>query len=200
MDECKVLLNHARLLIAEFKRTTSEQLAEANQRLSAAAAELDKAQEVNDYSEITSPSDGYVQQLSTNTIGGVVSPNQVIMAIVPDNAGILIEAQLENQDIGFVHESQEVEIKIAAFPFTRYGVLKGIVTSVSSDAVNDDKGQLRYNVYINLDQNYIMINEKKTPLNIGMQVTAEIKTGKRPIIDYFSSPLIQATTTSFKER
>ena len=65
--------------------------------------------------QLTAPIDGTVQQLVVNTIGGVVTPAQPLMLIVPKHHPIEIEALLENKDIGFVKKDQEAEIKIELF-------------------------------------------------------------------------------------
>ncbi len=67
------------------------------------------------------PVAGTVQNVKVHTPGAVVSAADVLMTVVPDGAGIEIDAAVDNKDIGFVREGQEVAIKIDAFPFTRYG-------------------------------------------------------------------------------
>ncbi|MFG1477011.1 HlyD family efflux transporter periplasmic adaptor subunit, partial [Xanthobacter agilis] len=81
------------------------------------------------------PVDGTVQQLAVHTIGGVVTPAQQLMVIVPRDGRLEIEAELMNRDVGFVHAGQEAEVKVEAFTYTRYGLLHGVVESVSRDAV-----------------------------------------------------------------
>ncbi len=192
------------LTIAEFRRDIGEKLLITNQNLVTNHEEYVKAQQNQDYTQLVAPVSGYVTQLAVHTVGGVVTPAQPLLAIVPKDGGIMIQTQLENKDIGFVHPNQEVKVKIEAFPFTRYGTIDGIVQSVSADAIQDTdkqkKDQLLYNVYIKLGKDYMIINETKQYLTPGMMVTAEIKTGKRPLIDYFLSPLVQNTTEALHER
>lgn len=192
------------LTIAEFKRDIGEKLITINQNIVTNHEEYIKAQQNQDYTQLIAPVSGYITQLSVHTLGGVVTPAQPILAIVPRDGGIMIQVQLENKDIGFVHSKQDVKVKVEAFPFTRYGTITGVVQSVSADALQDTdkqkKDQLLYNVYIRLSQDYMVVNGTKQLLTPGMMVTAEIKTGKRPLIDYFLSPLVQNTTEALHER
>jgi hemolysin D len=80
-----------------------------------------------------------VQQLAIYTVGGVVTPAQSLLVVVPVDSHLEIEAMVSNRDIGFVHSGQDVEIKVDTFPFTRYGLLHGQVLSVSLDAISRDK-------------------------------------------------------------
>ena len=188
------------LIISDFKMDLGEKLLQTNQQANSLHADLTKSEQNQNYNELRAPESGYVQQLAVHTVGGVVTPAEPLLVIVPQSAGITAEVQLENKDMGFVKAGQVAEIKVAAFPFTRYGTIHGTVTSVSADAVTDQKNQLQYNVYIKLQTTNINVNGSAIPLTPGMMLTAEIKTGKRKIIDYFLSPLIQNTTEAFHER
>ena len=77
-----------------------------------------------------------VQQLAVHTVGGVVTPAQALMVIVPADSQLEIEAMVSNRDIGFVEPGQDAEIKVDTFNFTRYGLLHGKVLSVSQDAIS----------------------------------------------------------------
>ena len=90
---------------------------------------------------MTAPVEGVVQQLAIHTIGGVVTPAQALMAIVPAETRLEIEAMISNRDIGFVEVGQDAAIKVDTFNFTRYGLLHGKVLTVSHDAITRDKPQ-----------------------------------------------------------
>jgi hemolysin D len=113
------------------------------------------------------------------------------------------EAQVENKDVGFVKEGQDVEIKVETFPFTLYGTIPGQVVSVSDDAVPIDKdtaGTLVYLSRISMDRATIDVQGKPVHLSPGMAVTVEIKTGQRRIIEYLLSPLMKSVKESLRER
>ncbi len=150
--------------------------------------------------QVTAPIDGTVQQLSVHTVGGVVTPAQVLMLIVPQQQTIEVEAMLENKDIGFVHPGLAVEIKLEAFPFTRYGTIPGTIAHLSHDAVTDDKRGLSYLAKVQLQQNTISVDGRNEAIVPGMSAIAEIKTGQRSVIEYLLSPVLQYKRESLRER
>lgn len=208
--------------IAEYERALLDELAKAEQKAAGLAQEIIKAEQRTTLQKLTAPVDGVVQQLAVNTIGGVVQPAQVLMAIVPADSQLEIEAMISNRDIGFIEVGQEAAIKVDAFNFTRYGLLKGRVVSVSHDAItrerpqdrqgadkqqgaeaasSEPKGQeLVYAVRVSLDRSRIQVEDKTVSLSPGMAVTVEIKTGSRSIISYLLSPLVRYRHESLRER
>jgi hemolysin D len=137
---------------------------------------------------LVAPVDGVVQQLAVHTAGGVVTEAQVLMIIVPEGAQITAEVTLENKDIGFVNAGQDAAIKLETFNFTRYGTIDAKVSLVTADAVNDEKRGAIFPVTLALAQNQIDVDGKMIRLAPGMNLTAEIKTGKRRVIEYLLSP------------
>ena len=108
-------------------------------------ADLIKAEQKTRLQLLTAPVDGVVQRLAIHTVGGVVTPAQSLLVVVPSGSRLEIEAMVSNRDIGFVQPEQEAEIKIDTFNFTRYGLLHGQVLSVSQDAIIRDRQQDRSN-------------------------------------------------------
>lgn len=141
-----------------------------------------------------------MQQLAIHTEGGVVTEAQPLLAIVPANQPVEVEAMLENKDIGFVRPGQAVEIKVETFTFTKYGVVHGVVHSISGDAIEDEKRGPLYSVLIHLKEDRVQVGGTQFPLSAGMAVRAEIKTDKRKVIDYFLSPLERLVGESLSER
>lgn len=144
--------------------------------------------------------DGTVQQLAVRTVGGVVTPAQALMVIVPRDDALEVEAFLENKDIGFVNAGQQAEVKVETFPFTKYGTIPASLTHVSTDAINDEKRGLVYSARARLQRATMQVEDKTVNLSAGMAVTVEIKTGKRRVIEYFLSPLLQYGNESLRER
>jgi HlyD family type I secretion membrane fusion protein len=206
--------------VAKFRAETLSQLAEASRKADDARQQWIKASDLASHRVLTAPVDGTVQQLAVHTVGGVVTPAQQLMAIVPADAKLEVEAMVQNKDIGFVHEGQKAELKLETFPFTRYGLRHGTVEGLSRDAVTPQERQPEkgnaaggadtvappsakdslYTARISLDQNFMMIDGKKVELSPGMTVTAEIKTGKQRILDYLLDPLLRYRDGSFHER
>jgi hemolysin D len=206
---------------AEFRRTLFTELTEAERKAAGLAADLSKAEQRTKLQQLTAPVSGIVQQLAVHTVGGVVTPAQSLMVIVPNDSSLEIEAMVSNHDVGFVHAGDEVEIKVDTFDFTRYGLLHGRVLSISSDAIvrdaasdksnekqpgsnaasSEPKGQeLTYAARVSVDRTQMQVEDKKVNLSPGMAVTAEIKTGSRRIISYLLSPLIKYRQESLRER
>lgn len=183
-----------------LKRDTFDQLRQANETIQQLTEATDKALQRKQLMTLKSPVNGTVQQLATHTVGGVVTAAQQIMVVVPDQDQMEIEALLPNKDIGFVKAGQEAVIKIESFPYTRYGYLTGKVKHVSFDAIEDERLGLVFATTIILDRNYLMVDGKKVNLTAGMNVTAEIKTGKRRVITYLLSPLQTKVNESLRER
>lgn len=94
----------------------------------------EKAERMNNLKWLRAPVDGYVQAVGVTTIGGVVTPAQNLVSIVPDDTPLVVEASLSNEDIGYVHVGQKVDIKIDTYPFQKYGTLSGTLEWVSPDA------------------------------------------------------------------
>jgi hemolysin D len=144
--------------------------------------------------------DGVVQQLAIHTPGGVVTEAQALMIVVPEGAQITAEVTLDNKDIGIVMPGQDAAIKLETFNFTRYGTIEGKVTMVTADAVNDEKRRAIFPVTLALGKDQIDADGKLIKLAPGMNVTAEIKTGKRRVIEYLLSPIQKAGSESLRER
>jgi hemolysin D len=184
----------------EFSREVLDALteAEANRRLR--AEELAKASEKARLTTLKAPEDGVVQQMQIHTLGGVVKPADPLMVVVPKGGELIVEARVKNRDAGFVREGQAVEIKLEAYPFTRYGVAHGVVEHISRDAVEDQKEGLVFPVMVRLTQPWITIAGKRVMLTPGLAATAEIKTGDRRIISYLLSPLARRVEEAGRER
>jgi hemolysin D len=210
-----------RQAVAEYRRTLSDELAKAEQKANGLAQDLIKAERRTGLQQLASPVDGVVQQLAIHTVGGVVTPAQALLVIVPNDSRLEIEAMVSNSDIGFVHTGQQAEIKIDTFNFTRYGLLRGQIIGVSQDAIirdqpqdrtgdrrpgmqngsSEPKGQeLNYSARISLDRTKMQIDDRMVDLSPGMAVTVEIKTGSRTILSYLLSPLLRYQQDVLRER
>jgi hemolysin D len=216
-----VLMETRAKAVAEYERGLFEGLAKAEEKAAGLTQDVIKAEQRTSLQKLTAPIDGMVQQLAVHTIGGVVTPAQMLMLIVPTESRLEIEAMVSNRDIGFVEPGQDAAIKIDTFNFTRYGLLQGKVISISQDAITRNKPQDRGNeaapgaettssepkgqelVYaarISLDRSQMDIENKRVNLSPGMAVTVEIKNGSRSIISYLLSPLLRYKQESMRER
>ncbi|VTU30906.1 Hemolysin secretion protein D, chromosomal [Variovorax sp. PBS-H4] len=186
--------------VAETRRALGEREAAAELREQQGVQEQAKAAQRERLTRLRAPVAGTVQQLAAHTEGGVVTEAQPLMVIVPEGAQVMAEVTLENKDIGFLHEGQQAEVKFETFPFTRYGTVPATVRTVTADAVNDEKRGAIFPVTLVLERSHIDIDGKAVKLGPGMNLTAEVKTGKRRIIEYLLSPVQRAAGESLRER
>jgi hemolysin D len=206
----------------EFRRERYTDLVEAQRKAEGLSEDVVRAQHRAELQLLTSPVDGTVQQLAVHTIGGVVTPAQTLLVVVPSDSHLEIEAMVLNRDIGFVHPGQVAEIKVDAFNFNRYGLIDGKVVSVSPDAITRDKPndknkadpnldaeddsseptnqELVYAARVALDRTQMEVEDRMVSLSPGMAVTVEIKTGSRRIISYLLSPLLRFKQEALRER
>lgn len=186
--------------IAQLRRAMLDLHGDAQRRIATLEQELNKAEQRHRLKVLTSPVDGTVQQLAIHTQGGVVTPAQTLMVIVPTGQPVEVEVKVENKDIGFVYPGQPVEVKVETFTFTKYGVVPGVVESVSDDAIEDEKRGLVYSARVRLGKEILRVGKKDMPLTAGMSVRAEVIVDKRKIISYFLSPLQRHVQESLTER
>ena len=186
--------------LAETQRTLSERHALAASKRQQLTQERSKTEQRARLAQLVAPVDGTVQQVAVHTEGGVVTPAQVLMVIVPNDAQVTAEVVVDNKDIGFVGAGQAAAIKLETFPFTRYGTVAATVKSVVADAVNDDKRGAIFPAVLSLDRASIDVDGRRINLSPGMNLTAEIKTGKRRVIEYLLSPVQRHVDESLKER
>lgn len=186
--------------LAEFDKNIMQELTENRKQLESYQQELIKYEEALKRTIVKAPLSGYVQQLVYHTKGGVVETAKPIMNIVPKDYKLEAEVKILNKDIGFVRTGQDVEIKIDSFPFTKYGTIKAKVRNISGDAIQDEKLGLVFNARLDLEDNKIKADGQIIQLKPGMSVTAEIKTGKRRVIEYLLSPVMKYLNESMRER
>jgi membrane fusion protein, hemolysin D len=206
----------------QFRRERYGDLVDAQRKVRESSEEVVRAQHRAALQILSSPVDGTVQQLAVHTIGGVVTPAQSLMVVVPSDSRLEIQAMIANRDIGFVQAGQAAQIKVEAFNFNRYGLIGGRVIDVSPDSIALDKAankrkpngeadaesessepsdqELVYAARVALDQTQMQVENRMVNLEPGMAVTVEIKTGERRIISYLLSPLMRFKQEALRER
>lgn len=189
-----------RALLSEFQQTKQAELSTIETKVASLLQDVRKAGQKTDLQRLVAPIDGVVQQLSVHTVGGVVTPAQPLLTIVPQDHPVEVEAQFENKDIGFVKEGQAVEMKVETFPFTLYGTIPGKVLTVSDDAVPLEKGGLVYTSRVSMDRATMQVEGRQIHLSPGMAVTVEVITGQRRVIAFLLSPLLKSMKESLRER
>lgn len=198
----------------------AEVVSDLNARASTIASlkgDTEKARQMLDLKTIKSPVDGWVQAVNVATAGGVVTAAQPLVSIVPEGTPLIVEAELSNEDIGFVTTGQRVEIKLDTFPFQKYGTVKGTVIWISPDAedkrsdenatsgtnssaAGSTKAATTYRVRIRPDVTTMRVDASVRTLTAGMSVTADIVTDHRRVIDFFISPMLKYLDEGSKVR
>jgi hemolysin D len=203
--------------LAETRRSLQERATKARLELGQLGQAGRKAAQRSSQTRLTAPVAGTVQQLAVNTTGGVVTPAQILMVIVPKDALLVAEVQIDNKDIGFVRAGQTAQIKLETFNFIKYGTIPATLQWVAADATsagqrNDttamqtqgaNAAQPSRTVFpakLQLTGKEIFIDGKSIKLGAGLNVTAEIKTGRRRVVEYLLSPIQQHLADSFSER
>lgn len=170
----------------------SEALAKANTEIKTQGSMVRGKFDSVARSTFSSPVYGIVKDLEITTIGGVIPPNGKLMTIVPLDKHVIVETKIAPRDIAFIHPNQEALVKITAYDYSIYGGLKGYVTMVSPDTIQDDVRHevYYYRVYIRTSSNHLR-NKKgdKFPIVPGMIASVDIHTGSKTIADYLFAPL-----------
>lgn len=185
---------------AEFEDKLLTDLADVENRIAASEQEKVKAEKRVRLQKLVAPVTGKINQLTIHTIGGVVTPAQELMHVVPDEEPIEVEAWISNKDIGFVHQGQAAVIKVETFPFTKYGTIDAEVMNVSNDATPDKNLGLVYQAKVKMFKTVMQVENKTVNLTPGMAVTVEVKMGKRRLIEFIMSPLLKYKSESVRER
>ena len=194
---------------------TARQLSDYQQQLSKATQRLANM-------TLIAPTGGTIHASVLTTVGQVVKPAQQLMQIVPDDAGLEIQAYLPNTEVGFIKPGQSATIKVDTFPFATYGSIPGHVVSVAADALPTSgknrlesasldgalmqtsaaqkTGNIQFPIIVAASRSYMNVNGKKVPLSPGMTVTVEVRTEDRRAIDYIVSPLLELFSTAGHER
>lgn len=185
---------------AQTLRELRERLTKAELAQRQLGEEAAKTRQRQQLAQLVSPVQGTVQQLAVHTAGGVVTPAQVLLVVVPHDAEVTAEVVLENKDVGFVREGQAASVKLETFAYTRYGTVPATVSTIAADAVNDEQRGAIFPATLRLERATLDVEGKTVRLSPGMNLSAEIKTGQRRVIDYLLSPLQQHLGESLRER
>ena len=177
--------------------------------------ELAKHEHRHQLLELRAPQAGTVKDLATHTAGTVTMPGTILMTLVPSSEQLLAEVWVSNQDVGFVRAGQPVKLKLAAFQFTKYGMVEGTVRQLSADATEAPSantrsdaltgrdrpmGPLTYRALVELKSQELESDGVRYPLHSGMQAAAEINLGTRTVLEYVLSPVRKAFQEAGRER
>lgn len=211
-------MNAARLTIPRIESSLNE----SENKLSAAesafrsrsqseyneiSAELGRLQESSqaivdqvDRTLVRSPVAGTIKQLFVKTLGGVIQPGRDIVAIVPTEDNLRVEARVSPADIAFLHPEQQAIVKFTAYDFSIHGGLDGKVVHISPDTILDEEGNSFYMVQIETKQAFLGAKDDPLPIIAGMTVSVDILTGEKTILDYILKPILKTKQLALRER
>ena len=149
---------------------------------------------------VRAPSNGIVQKLYVNTIGGSIKPAQELLEIVPTDHGLIVEVKILPKDIGFIYLDQKAIVKFSAFDFSIFGGLDGKVIGISPDTITEKDNKTFYIVRIETEKNFIGDLENSKHIIPGMVADVDILTGKKSVLDYILKPILKTKTYTFTER
>ncbi len=178
-------------------------------------AELSKADKRLSDTRVTAPQDGVVQRVMVTTVGASVTPNDVLLQIVPANARLLIDVLVPNEEKGYLQAGQLVDIKLDAFPFQKFGRLEGRLEWISPDAelstasnisLLTEAAQVRAlttSIPQYVYRGHVVArpeSNQRLRLAPGMTAQVDIYTDRRRIIDFFLFPLERVTDEAMRVR
>jgi HlyD family secretion protein len=199
---------------SDYQQQLLTERVDAQGALDKAREELAKERHRTALSELRAPQDGIIKDVATYTVGAVVGSGTVLMSLVPVQDELVAEVMVSNDDVGFVRVGQDVKVKLAAFPFQRYGMLEGTVLRIAADAAESslDKESPRaqpeagqpevspYKAIVKLNAQKLRAQGAEWPLAPGMHVVAEIRQGTRTVLEYLLSPVEKTVTEAARER
>lgn len=202
-------------IVASYRAQLQSERVDAETQLARLVQDLEKLNHRRQLAELRSPADGVVKDLATQTPGAVLSPGTVLMTLVPDGEALIAEVWLANQDAGFVAGGQSAKLKLASFPFQRYGMLDATVSRVSADSTERSGEAAKtagadgthpsgvayaYRAHLEPATQELRFGEARLALLPGMQLTAEIKLAERSVIEYLLSPVQKIAAEAGRER
>ncbi len=197
-------IEEAAARIEEVRQTAQ---AEAQAELAAKLTELNEIrqrlsglQERKGRTEIKSPVDGTIQELTVNTVGGVVRAGEDLIKIVPEDDQLIIEAKVKPSDRAFIYPGQNAVIKITAYDFSIYGGLKGELLDISADTIEDEQGNVFYRVRLRTHEKELVRRGKILPIIPGMVASVDILTGQKSVMQYLLKPLVKTLDNAMNER
>jgi hemolysin D len=167
--------------------------------------------------ELRAPTAGIVKDLATHTVGTVVSAGTMLLSLVPEREPLVAEVMIRNDDIGFVRVGQKVKVKLVAYPFQKYGMLDGEVTQLWPDASDEPRtsNQPRdtgidtqqssasssgFKAIVAIDRQVLQARSDSLALTPGMAIVAEVREGRRTVLEYLLSPIQKTIHEGGRER
>lgn len=187
----------------EYNSQAQKELTEQEGKLSSLEAALMGMKDRMLRTTIKSPVYGKIIKINVNTINSVIQPGVDIMEILPLDDTLLVEAKVKPSDIAFLHPGQSATIKFSAYDYAIYGGIKGSVSYISADTIQDSKEgkeEEYYRVVLTTNENHLKSRGGNLPIIPGMLVSVDILTGEKSVLDYLLKPILRAHEKALTER
>lgn len=191
---------NAKRLESERQSEILTQINKQHQELADLEGKLSQAKEQRNQNTIRASVSGTVYNIQVVKTGATVQPGQDLLSIVPDGEELVLEAKVQNQDIGFVRSGMHTKVKLATFPYQEFGMLEGAVISVSPNAVNEKDVGLVFPVRVRLKQRSLRVRGQEVQITPGMAASAEVVTRQKTILSFILEPLTASWDRAFSVR
>ena len=193
-------IKNATRLESERQSEILTQIDKQQQELTDLDGKLTQAQAQHKHSTIRAGVTGTVYNIKISKTGFTVQPGDEVLSIVPDGETLILEAKVQNQDVGFVRSGMRVKVKLATFPYQEFGMVEGIVSRVSPNAVNQPNAELVFPVRIRLKQRSVRANDREVLLSPGMAASAEIVIRQKTVMSFLLDPITASWDRAFSVR
>lgn len=193
-------LKNATRLKSERQSEILTQIDKQQQELTDLNAKLTQAQVQHKHSTVRAGVTGIVYNIKVSKTGSTVQPGDEVLSIVPDGEALILEANVQNQDVGFVRSGMRVKVKLANFPYQEFGMVEGTVSKVSPNAVNEQNGKLVFPIQIRLKQRSVRTHDREVLLSPGMAASAEIVTRLKTVMSFLLDPITASWDRAFSVR
>lgn len=192
----------------KYFQDAQAEMTKAEEDLSTQQQSLADRTAIFERTEIAAPADGVVNNIQLTTPGAKVRPGDVIMELLPTGSALIVEAKLKPVDIAYIRKGLPAAIKLDAFDYSIYGVLRGQVIYISPDALFEKTqhgDQAYFRVHIRVDEAALAARNSAHPakpvaIQPGMTATVDITTGSQSVLAYMTKPITKTLSESLSER
>jgi len=178
-----------------YSEQINSAVSDINSQLSQIDGELEKYRLSIEYQKITAPVNGYINSIAVNNIGDIVTAAQQVVTIVPADTPVEMVCYVKNMDIADIRTDMEAEIKLEAYPYNKYGTVRGRVKYISPSSFSSEQLGSVYLVKLDVEDNNPDIRVMS-----GLTGSVEVKIGTRSVMRYFLDPIMKGFGESLKEK
>jgi HlyD family secretion protein len=195
--------------VASWRADVAKQLVEAAEKKNTSDEEVKKAKRTSELVELRVPTDQpykeyYVQEVADRTVGSVVQPGEALFKLTPLDSELEVEVEIPGKDISYIKMGDMVRVKLSAFPYQKNGWLDGTIRTISEGSFEKEVQSggppiTTFRARVTLLPEQVNFRAQDYRLLPGMTADADIKVGKRRVIEYILYPLMGAVDSSIRE-